>query len=558
MVGITISKLYFNEGSTIELSPTDIVVFVGPNNMGKSQSLRDISNAISNDYGSKVVTNVEIAYHNPQNIEEELKRLSLSAPNGHNFNYRGYGYDVYSPHLKGFGEGQFVDSNIKNFLVSMVKTEERLTTSSPKQMANPGNPKNHPLLYASVPENRDTMSGIFEKIFAQKVFCDDRGSTSITLHMGDDIAFDQTELTPQQIADELYKRMKSLPKIHEQGDGIRSLAGLLLNMMMPNYTMFLIDEPEAFLHPPQAKVLGENLTTLLGERQAFISSHSIEFIKGLLASNGGRVKIIRLERDGDQNPVHYLSPADLNTIWTDPIMRHSNILDGLFYHHTILCESDSDCQLYATIDGHVKDEQGTYSDSLFTLCNGKGRMKPLSKTFKSLGINFRIIPDIDFFNDEGLVKAVYENCGGDWAKVEADYKALFDEMNQPDGTMPPDDFVKEVRKMIDARGWPEMTKHHASRLGRDIPQILENQWDKLKHNGIESIANPEVKAATERLIKEMNAVGIFPVKKGELESFFPGVGAHGPGYAVAVLEKYPDLGAPEYKEMREFVESWGI
>jgi hypothetical protein len=60
------------------------------------------------------------------------------------------------------------------------------------------------------------------------------------------------------------------------------------------------------------------------------------------------------------------------------------------------------------------------------------------------------------------------------------------------------------------------------------------------------------------LIKEMNAVGIFPVKKGELESFFPGVGVHGPGYAVAVLEKYPDLGAPEYKEMREFVESWGI
>lgn len=28
---------------------------------------------------------------------------------------------------------------------------------------------------------------------------------------------------------------------------------------------------------------------------------------------------------------------------------------------------------------------------------------------------------------------------------------------------------------------------------------------------------------------------------GELESFFPGVGSHGPGFAVAVLEKYPDL-----------------
>lgn len=45
MVGITLEKMVFNEGTEIELSPTDIVVFVGPNNMGKSQSLRDISNS---------------------------------------------------------------------------------------------------------------------------------------------------------------------------------------------------------------------------------------------------------------------------------------------------------------------------------------------------------------------------------------------------------------------------------------------------------------------------------------------------------------------------------
>ena len=92
----------------------------------------------------------------------------------------------------------------------------------------------------------------------------------------------------------------------------------------------------------------------------------------------------------------------------------------------------------------------------------------------------------------------------------------------------------------------------------DEPEALENQWDKLKHNGIDSITNPVVKEATERLIKKMNSVGIFPVWKGELESFFPGVGSHGPGYAVAVLEKYPNLGAAEYNDMREFVNSWGI
>ncbi len=37
-----ISKIVFNNGSDIDLQPNDIVVFVGPNNAGKSQSLKDI------------------------------------------------------------------------------------------------------------------------------------------------------------------------------------------------------------------------------------------------------------------------------------------------------------------------------------------------------------------------------------------------------------------------------------------------------------------------------------------------------------------------------------
>lgn len=558
MTGITINKLTFNEGTQIDISQQDIVVFVGPNNMGKSQSLRDIFNSISSDHGSIVVKDVEITYHNPEKLKSAIEEQSLKKPNGNEYIYRGYQYNIYGPVIPLFGSQRFVNEEIRKFLVSMVNTEERLTTSSPKEMVNPGEPKVNPLQYVIVPENRKRMSDIFKKIFFKKIFCEDRGSTMITLHMGDEIDFDQTGRTPEENSDELYRRMSSLPKVHEQGDGIRSLAGLLLNMMIPNYTIFLIDEPEAFLHPPQARVLGENMANLLKERQTFISTHSIELIKGLLSTAGQRVKIIRLTREGDVNPVHYVQPADLDAIWNDPLMRHSNILDGLFYHHTVLCESDSDCQLYAAMLSHIKEKQNTYSDALFTLCNGKGRMKPISKLLKSLGVDYRIIPDIDFFNDEGLVRAVYENCGGVWTDIADDYKILFDAMNQPDGTMTPDVFTQEVRRMIDDRGWIVMTKPHANRLGKDIPRLLESQWDKLKHQGIAFLTDPIVKEATERLIHRMNTVGIYPVKDGELESFFPNVGSHGPGYAVSVLSRYPDLDAPEYNGIRDVVISWGI
>lgn len=558
MTGITLSEIAFNDGTNIELSPQDIVVFVGSNNTGKSQSLRDIFNSLSFDHGNKVVTRVDFLYHNPEGIEEIVKEQSLTTPIGNYYAYSGYQYEIQSISLPNFWKKKLVDENIKRFLVSMVKTEERLTTSSPKEMVDIGEKRKYPLHYIIDSNNRQTVSDIFEKIFNQKIFCEDRGSKMLTLHMGSEIDFNKEGMTAQQVSDEFYKRMGDLPKIHEQGDGIRSLVGLLLNLMMPNYTMFLIDEPEAFLHPPQARILGESIPGLLGEKQAFISTHSIDLIKGLLTSAEQRVKIIRLRRDGNSNPVYQLQSPDLNAIWKDPIMRHSNILDGLFYHHTILCESDSDCQLYAAMYSYLKGIQNSYSDALFTLCNGKGRMKPLSRTFKSLGIDYRIVPDLDFFNDKGLVKAVFENCGGKWDSIKDDYQVLYEAMNMPDGTLPFDSFINKVREMVEERGWNEMTKPSIKKLGVELPKLLENQWDKLKHNGLDVIKEPKVREAADRLIIAMNSVGIYPVTEGELESFFPDVGNHGPGYAVAVLDNYSDLSDPVYDKLRDFVSSWGI
>ena len=37
-----ISKLFLNNGKEIDINKNDIVIFVGPNNAGKSQALKDI------------------------------------------------------------------------------------------------------------------------------------------------------------------------------------------------------------------------------------------------------------------------------------------------------------------------------------------------------------------------------------------------------------------------------------------------------------------------------------------------------------------------------------
>lgn len=45
-----ISRLEFNTGESLDIKQNDIVVFVGPNNAGKSQSLKDIYTLSSKKY----------------------------------------------------------------------------------------------------------------------------------------------------------------------------------------------------------------------------------------------------------------------------------------------------------------------------------------------------------------------------------------------------------------------------------------------------------------------------------------------------------------------------
>ena len=54
-----VTKLCFNNGDQLPLSPNDIVVFVGANNSGKSQSLKDIYKAFYNPENNIIIKAIE-------------------------------------------------------------------------------------------------------------------------------------------------------------------------------------------------------------------------------------------------------------------------------------------------------------------------------------------------------------------------------------------------------------------------------------------------------------------------------------------------------------------
>ena len=90
-----ITQLKFNNGKTLPINPNDIVIFVGPNNSGKSQSLRDIYKKVSDDLESIVIKDVNVQRGNLEELKQSLRETSKYTE-ATNSTYSGYDYTIYN------------------------------------------------------------------------------------------------------------------------------------------------------------------------------------------------------------------------------------------------------------------------------------------------------------------------------------------------------------------------------------------------------------------------------------------------------------------------------
>jgi len=88
-------------------------------------------------------------------------------------------------------------------------------------------------------------------------------------------------------------RVQAVP-LESQGDGMRSFATVLLYVLVADtHSIQFLDEPEAFLHPPQARLLGELIAReRKAKSQLFIATHSTDILDGLIAGGASKVRIL--------------------------------------------------------------------------------------------------------------------------------------------------------------------------------------------------------------------------------------------------------------------------
>ena len=327
--------------------------------------------------------------------------------------------------------------------------------------------------------------------------------------------------------------------------------------MLDYYQTYLIDEPESFLHPPQARIMGQIIgKTLTNDQQAFISTHSEEIIKGLLEACPQRIKIVRITREVYTKDFSILSNEKINYVWSDPLLNYSNIMSSLFHKVVVLCESDSDCKMYSIVENFIKQTEGKYSEALFIHCGGKHRMAKITTSLRALNIDIRLIPDIDILNDEVIFKNIVEAYGIDWTSLKSDYNIIVSNLHSQKEKINRNDARTTINRILDASESQELSNHEIENIRSAIRTI--SKWDSLKSSGISAIPSGEATAAFKRLEQILRKNGIYLVTVGELEGFVKEVGGHGPDWVNNVLEKYPDLSTEIYSQVRQFISAMNL
>ena len=553
-----ISQIQFNNGEQVDISQNDIVVFVGPNNAGKSQSLKDIYGLSREKVPSIVISDVKIKKHTLP-ISVILSKLSVGTNNGSfiKYNVLGHGMNIWPYTDKEFSNSRSF-GEFRDLFVANLDTSARLFICQPPSSIRRDEPKKHPIHYAAFDRKyRKWLSENFKKAFNVEIIPNTQYGSEIPLCMGEPVKLNGKYEDEQSRQEEYAKILDDYKQIQEQGDGIKSFTGILLYLMLDYYCTYLIDEPESFLHPPQARIMGQIIgQTLSNQQQAFISTHSEEIIKGLLEICPERIKIVRITRDEDVNKFSILENKEFNQIWSDPLLKYSNIMASLFHRTVVLCESDSDCKMYSIIDSHLKQKQQKYSEALFIHCGGKHRMSKIVTALRSLDIEVKIIVDIDILKDEVIFKGLAESCDTDYNSIQVHYNNIAANLHSPKETVDRNAAKATIMQILDNRGNKDLSNYEIKGIREAISTI--SKWDGIKKSGVSALPAGNATTSFGKINQILKDNGMYIVPVGELECFIKEVGGHGPEWVNNVLETYPDLDNDIYKDITEFINSMNI
>ena len=520
----------------------------------KSAALRELETWVGRTGSGVVIKHAMLRKVGTQNdLRVYLDARAQKTEDGINIFYGGIGYNIHHSHLQLFDQPENRHF-VAPFFAKRLTTEGRIQDSNAAPaLALHHSPPTHPIhLLLMDADLSKSISNMFRHAFGRDLTPFRAGGSEYPLYVGEKPA-----IPPGK--DELSKEfvealLASNVRLELQGDGMRSFAAVVLHVLAEQtQSIQFLDEPEAFLHPPQARLLGRYIAeNRPGNSQLFISTHSTDILDGLIEGGSSKVRIVRLRREGNVNRVKELGKEQTKAVATDTLARFSRVFDGIFFEHVVICEADADCMFYQSILTLSSISGDRRPDVLFVHTAGKHRMAKLADTLRSLDVPVSVIADIDILNDETTFKTLFQKLGGDWKEVNTHWKTVSDavlKQRPPLNAEQVSGLIAEQLKGVTGTGEFPGEKERA------IKEIFKtvSPWSAMKRSGRSALPPGEPIKHFDDLCQKCSEYGLWIVPVGEIEGFCRSIGSHGPGFVEKVLEERNLEADPELQEARDFI-----
>jgi hypothetical protein len=392
----------------------------------------------------------------------------------------------------------------------------------------------------------------FRRAFEKDLFPLRAGGRVCTLLVGDKPPLQPGE---DRISTTYIKRVISATsRIEDQGDGMRAFATVLLWLLTTrSQSIVVLDEPEAFLHPPQARLLGEIIAKERPQHsQLFVSTHSSDVLQGLMSAATNDVRIIRLQRDGSINKARELSKAKLKKITTDPLMQYSGVLTAIFHERAFITEADADCMFYNSILALPAIHGARQPDSMFIHGGGKDRMYALAEALRAVDVKTDVIVDIDILRSDDGFERLAKAVGIEWASIQSEVKTVRTSIDARKAPFSASDVVSEVGKILSAA---PQTGPFPDEQRKQIERFLKqtSPWVPVKEGGKSALPPGQPTQQYNTIENACSRSGLWIVPVGEMEGFCKSIGGHGPSWVQTVLDNKEVATDPELQQARDFV-----
>jgi hypothetical protein len=289
--------------------------------------------------------------------------------------------------------------------------------------------------------------------------------------------------------------------------------------------LVLVDEPEAFLHPPQALELGRIFAEMATAEQPLVcATHSVDLLRGIL-SHRTDVNILRLSRLGDETVARLVDTAKVQQISQNPILSSSRVLDGLFYSGVVVTEADSDEVFYQRVA--LTCFRG--DDIHYTHAHNKQTIYKLIEPYKSAGIPYAAIVDFDILRSTDEFRILAVSAGAENVpELVALQQKIQAELDGDVATEREKILISDLAKLV-GEATPSNSSEEADanilRLRRETKSLFDSAdaWAKAKKSGRAALTK-ETQAVFDDLNRKCRTCGIFIVLIGDLEGWLEELG----------------------------------